>query len=174
MHPKFKDVIESLIKLHTSKSADYGSDTDALGNIHSAEKLGLSPFIGVALRLQDKFSRLETFVRSGKLQNEGIADTLQDIAVCSIIGIICLDEERKKIDQKKKTQPVAVKSHRRQKPKIKLDNPSKLEPEKGNELTSFSPSCAKCLMPLKLSEAVKKKEDDGDTRYYCQRCAEKI
>lgn len=80
--------LRHLALLHFKKRADYGSSDDHLGNIHAVERLGVDPLMGVLIRLQDKFARLESFARKGRLENESVDDTLQDIAVYSLIALI--------------------------------------------------------------------------------------
>jgi len=89
-HPLFNRVVRRLAALHRRKAADYGSSFDTLGNINACGRMGISPLVGVAIRLQDKMARLESFVRRGELYNESIEDTMGDIAVYAIIGQILL------------------------------------------------------------------------------------
>ncbi|MCK4824355.1 hypothetical protein KA005_51865, partial [bacterium] len=72
-------------------------EKDPLKNLRACERLNLEPFLGVLVRLQDKWSRLEEFVISGQLmvKNESVVDTLMDNAVYSLLAIILYQEQLK-------------------------------------------------------------------------------
>ena len=91
-HPRFVEIVKELIDLHAKKSSDYGSTNEPLGNLHAIKRLGFDPFVGVAVRMQDKMARLESYVNKDQLYCEGIEDTLRDIAVYAILGIILLEQ----------------------------------------------------------------------------------
>ena len=58
----------------------------------------MTPFIGVVVRLSDKFCRLMRFCKTKELavKEEGIKDTLKDIVNYAIFAIIFLEEEEDK------------------------------------------------------------------------------
>ena len=99
-HPRFYETLKAMADLHSRKNHDYAGTSDPLKNLRACERLELSPFLGVMVRLQDKWSRLEEFVKSGKLmvKGESVKDTLMDNAVYSILAII-LYEEQEKVDR---------------------------------------------------------------------------
>ena len=103
-HPRFYEILEQMKELHSRKNHDYAGTSDPLKNLRACERLELAPFIGVMVRLQDKWSRLEEFIKSGQLmvKNESVIDTLMDNAVYSVLAII-LYEEQQKVDR---TKPV--------------------------------------------------------------------
>ena len=82
--------------LHSRKNHDYSGDDDPLQNLRSVTRLGLNPFMGILVRLEDKWSRLEQFSKTGILQvsNEKIEDTLMDNAVYSLLAIVILRESK--------------------------------------------------------------------------------
>lgn len=96
-HPKFYKMLEAMADLHSRKNHDYAGTSDPLKNLRACERLELDPFMGVMVRLQDKWSRLEEFVKSGKLmvKGESVKDTLMDNAVYSILAIILYEEQEK-------------------------------------------------------------------------------
>lgn len=104
-HPKFYDILKEMADLHSRKNHDYAGMSDPLKNLRACQRLNLEPFMGVMVRLQDKWSRLEEFVKSGQLmvKNESVIDTLMDNAVYSVLAII-LYEEQQKSDR---TKPVS-------------------------------------------------------------------
>jgi len=99
MHSRrFIEILDELKVLHESKNKDYGTinlvgEFDPLGNLKACTRLGLSPIVGVAVRLVDKMARLESFIRRGELTNESVEDTLRDMAVYSILAIVLLESE---------------------------------------------------------------------------------
>ena len=103
-HPDFYKLLEQMADLHSRKNHDYAGTKDPLKNLRACERLNLEPFLGVLVRLQDKWSRLEEFVNSKQLmvKNESVIDTLMDNAVYSLLAIILYQEqqERSKISGK--------------------------------------------------------------------------
>jgi hypothetical protein len=81
-----------LFTLYNKKQFDYGTLEDPMANIKSSNEYGISPLLGVFLRMNDKIARLKSFARKGMLLNESVCDTLNDIAVYAIIGKILLME----------------------------------------------------------------------------------
>jgi len=97
-HPKFYELLDGMAKLHSEKNHDYAGTDDPLKNLRSSTRLGLEPFMGVLVRLQDKWSRLESYAKQGNLlvKGEGVEDTLMDNAVYSLLAIILLQEAGEK------------------------------------------------------------------------------
>jgi len=97
-HPRFYEILQNMADLHSRKNHDYSGTEDPLKNLHAVEKIGITPFMGVLVRLQDKWSRIEQFANSGKVlvKDESVIDTLLDNAVYSLLGIILLEEEKAK------------------------------------------------------------------------------
>ena len=97
-HPRFYEILEKMAALHSRKNHDYSGTDDPLKNLHAVEKIGITPFMGVLVRLQDKWSRLEQFANSGTMlvKDESVIDTLMDNAVYSLLAIILLEEEKAK------------------------------------------------------------------------------
>jgi len=101
-HPDFYKLLDQMAELHSRKNHDYAGIKDPLKNLRACERLNLEPFLGVLVRLQDKWSRLEEFVNSGQLmvKNESVIDTLMDNAVYSLLAIILYQEQQKKSEEK--------------------------------------------------------------------------
>lgn len=72
----------SLIK---TKNHDYSAyDTTGFGNFRSLGDTNVE--IGLVTRLGDKWARIRSFILSGKLNHEGIDDTLMDVInYCAIL-----------------------------------------------------------------------------------------
>lgn len=97
-HPRFYEILEQMKDLHSRKNHDYAGTSDPLKNLRACERVSLEPFLGVLVRLQDKWSRIEEFVKSGTLmvKGESVIDTLMDNAIYSVLGIILYEEAQKK------------------------------------------------------------------------------
>ncbi len=95
-HPDFYKLLDQMAELHSKKNHDYAGTSDPLKNLRACTRLELDPFIGVMVRLQDKWSRIEEFVKSKTLlvKNESVEDTLMDNAVYSLLAIILLREQK--------------------------------------------------------------------------------
>lgn len=97
MHAKSKEfcaVLDEIKAMHLKKSADYGTDTDPLANVRSSGEFGVPAWVGVAIRANDKMSRLKSFVAKGKLENESVEDALLDLASYSVIALVLMRETR--------------------------------------------------------------------------------
>ena len=96
-HPDFYKLLDQMAELHSRKNHDYAGTSDPLKNLRACTRLELDPFMGVMVRLQDKWSRIEEFVKSKTLlvKNESVEDTLMDNAVYSLLAIILLREQKK-------------------------------------------------------------------------------
>jgi hypothetical protein len=96
-HPTFYKLLDEMAELHSRKNHDYAGTKDPLRNLKSAERLGIDPFLAVLVRLQDKWSRLESLAQTDPLvKGESIEDTLMDNAVYSLLAIILLREKKEK------------------------------------------------------------------------------
>jgi hypothetical protein len=92
-HPRFYEIIQELADLHERKNHDYSAG-DPLRNLRRCQELGIRPFIGTLVRLQDKWSRITVLAREpAQVKNESIKDSLRDSAVYSILALILLEEE---------------------------------------------------------------------------------
>ena len=97
-HPSsqaFYDLCDKLKEIHAKKSYDYGSADDPLANIRNgAEFVGIEHWRGAMVRLSDKVTRLATYCRTGKLEHEGVEDTLLDLASYSLLALLLHRESR--------------------------------------------------------------------------------
>lgn len=96
-HPMFYEMLVEMAELHSRKNHDYAGDKDPLSNLRSCERLGLEPWMGVLVRLQDKWSRLENFVerRELKVKDESVVDTALDNSVYSLLFCILYKEAQR-------------------------------------------------------------------------------
>jgi uncharacterized protein YqgQ len=94
-HPLFYDLLEEMADLHARKNSNYADPKDPLSNLRRCRVLGISPLLGVLVRLQDKWSRIENLARGAPDEvGESLEDTLMDNAVYSLLAIILMREER--------------------------------------------------------------------------------
>jgi len=98
-HPsnvKFFQIIQNMKDLSMKKQADYGSDEDPFANVREgAIAMGMSPWVGAALRMNDKMRRINKAARLGpeSLKNDSLIDDFIDMAVYAVIAQVLLIEE---------------------------------------------------------------------------------
>ena len=95
-HPGFYELLDQMAELHSRKNHDYAGKGTPLRNFYKCKEMGVTPFTGVMVRLSDKWSRIESFMKQGILEvkGESVEDTLMDNAVYSLLGILLLREEK--------------------------------------------------------------------------------
>lgn len=98
-HPGYYELLADMAELHSRKNHDYAGSGSPLRNFYKSKEMGVSPFTGVMVRLSDKWSRIESFMKQGILEvkNESVEDTLLDNAVYSLLAILLLREEKKNV-----------------------------------------------------------------------------
>lgn len=100
-HPGFYELLNQMAELHSRKNHDYAGKGTPLRNFYKCKEMGVTPFTGVMVRLSDKWSRLEAFMKQGILEvkGESVEDTLMDNAVYSLLAILLLREEKQNEQQ---------------------------------------------------------------------------
>lgn len=94
-HPEFHRIIDEMRAMHERKAADYGSGQDPLHNVRSGgEFVNIPAWQAAVLRMNDKMVRIASFIKKGKLENEGVEDSLQDIAAYAIIALVLIREAK--------------------------------------------------------------------------------
>ena len=95
---KFYKLLDEMKQIHDRKRHDYAKKDDVLSNFRTSELAGIPAWQGVAIRIGDKFSRLMSFVKKGKLKvkDESLKDTLIDLANYALICTILYEEEKEK------------------------------------------------------------------------------
>lgn len=95
-NPRFLELLDEARELHIKKAAGYsGEGQDTWKNFREVERLGLTPYQGVLVRMLDKVSRIISVSKNpdnDQLKDETIRDTLMDLSTYSLIAI-CLKEE---------------------------------------------------------------------------------
>jgi len=87
--PEFEAVIREVVDMHRRKGADYGTKDDFFANVSASAHWGIEPWVGAMMRVSDKVARLQSAAKGSTLRNEGIEDSLLDIATYAIIAV-CL------------------------------------------------------------------------------------
>ena len=97
LHPSsaaFRQALDEVWQMHRTKSHDYGSASDPLANIRNGgEFVGIEPWRAAMVRLSDKFTRLATYNRTGKLHYETVEDSLLDLASCALLALVLRRED---------------------------------------------------------------------------------
>ena len=82
--------------LHLRKTLDYGVDEDALSNIRSsADIVNMPAWAGCVLRMMDKMHRLKAYFRRGRVEFDGLSDTLKDLACYAVIAEVLRRQEQR-------------------------------------------------------------------------------
>lgn len=92
---EFKQITEEMYELTKAKNADYASEQDGFANFRLIEKLGAATVEqGFVVRMSDKLQRVSNLIsRPNKVADEKITDTLQDLAIYSIIFLLYLQNK---------------------------------------------------------------------------------
>lgn len=94
-HKRFYELLEEIKELHNKKNQNYAKDQDPLSNLRACKEFGVEPWIGVLIRLSDKWSRLQELAKGKKdLVGESVVDTLTDTAIYSLLCIILFEESQ--------------------------------------------------------------------------------
>jgi len=92
----FGEILKEIQETHDHKSKDYGDSKDPLSNIRASERFGIPAWIGAVLRGNDKMTRIQSFVKNGRLENESLEDSLLDWAVYGVISLQLYRESKRK------------------------------------------------------------------------------
>lgn len=93
-HARFYKLLDELADLHERKNQNYATSEDPLKNLRECEDLGITPFNGTLVRLCDKWCRIKNLAGGvPDLVGESIVDTLKDMAIYSLLGIILWEEK---------------------------------------------------------------------------------
>lgn len=90
--PRFLDKLNWIAELHSAKQYDYGAGEDPFANLRASQDFGVEPWVGATIRMNDKITRLKSFIAKGELKNESVMDSFLDIAVYALIASILYEE----------------------------------------------------------------------------------
>ena len=88
----FPAVLDEMRELHDRKRRDYGTEVDGFANVRASEDFGIPGWLGSVMRANDKMSRLKAFAQTGTLANEGVEDSLIDLANYAVIALVLYRE----------------------------------------------------------------------------------
>lgn len=83
----FHALLKEIGDLHDLKNKDYGRETDPYANVRGSQDWGIAPWVGAMVRATDKVKRLQKVAQGGTLANEGVEDSLLDLAVYTLIAL---------------------------------------------------------------------------------------
>ena len=86
--PRFHALLAEIGELHDRKQADYGRSSDPFANVRASEEWGVEPWVGAMIRATDKVRRLQAAANGSDLLNEGVEDSLMDLAAYALIALI--------------------------------------------------------------------------------------
>ena len=96
--PTYLSLLDEMKDLHIRKNAGYSGDSpDRWANFRLSESLGVSPVLGVLVRMSDKWIRITNLIKNKDfdLVGEAIEDTLMDLAAYCLIAVCLLREGKK-------------------------------------------------------------------------------
>jgi hypothetical protein len=91
---EFLTVLDDIRAMHLKKSADYGTDEDPFANVNASVDFGVSGVVGTLIRANDKMRRLQAWAKGSTLANEGVEDSLMDLATYAVIALVQLRKEQ--------------------------------------------------------------------------------
>ena len=97
MIKQFKEIVAKMTDTMERKNHDYGGNEDPFNNFTMVEKLRICDTEqGFLTRMTDKLARITTFVNKGvlKVEDEKVEDTLQDLAVYSILLLLYIRSKK--------------------------------------------------------------------------------
>ena len=90
--PRFRAILAEMLRLHISKSNDYGTGADIYANYRSAEAIGIPAWKSCFVRALEKVQRLSNAFSGKKLNHEGVSDSFLDLANHIVISKVLYDE----------------------------------------------------------------------------------
>ena len=92
--PRFHAKLAEMGRPHDSKQNDYASVSDPFANVRASEDFGVEGWVGCMIRANDKMRRLQNAAQGVELSHEGVADSLMDLSVYAIIGLVLFEESK--------------------------------------------------------------------------------
>ena len=93
---EFEQVLAEMKELHDRKRSDYGRKEDPFANVRASEDFGVEGWVGAMIRANDKMRRLQAAARGSTLRNEGVEDSLIDMAIYSVIALTMYRESKRR------------------------------------------------------------------------------
>jgi len=92
--PRFRAVLSEMLKLHISKSNDYGTNRDPYANYRAAEQIGVSAWKSCFIRGLEKVQRIANAASGKRLNHESAENSFLDLANHIVIAKVLYDEEQ--------------------------------------------------------------------------------
>jgi hypothetical protein len=92
--PRFHALLAEIGELHDRKQADYGTEGDPFANVRASQDWGVPAWVGTMIRANDKVKRLQAAAQGSTLVNEGVEDSLLDIATYALIALVLYREQQ--------------------------------------------------------------------------------
>ena len=90
-----KNTTKNAFMICRKKNSDYTGMADPFTNFRASANLGVPPERGILIRIQDKISRLNSFISRGKFEvAETIEDTVIDVVNYIILAYAMMEEKR--------------------------------------------------------------------------------
>jgi hypothetical protein len=86
-HAGYLALLDEMRALHVKKAQDYGTNHDPLANLRASADVGIEPWRSAWLRAKDKVKRIDAFCVNGVLANEGVEDSLMDLAAYALLAL---------------------------------------------------------------------------------------
>jgi hypothetical protein len=87
--PMFYELLLRMAETHSKMNHDYAEQKNPLSNLQACVELDVSPYKGVLIRLQDKWSRIvQLSKKEAQVTDETVEDTHLDSAVYHLLAII--------------------------------------------------------------------------------------
>jgi hypothetical protein len=95
-NPAFDSLLRRMGAIHDAKRQDYAGNDNPLGNFDAAQMLGISPMMGIMVRMTDKFTRACNLAKRGHqhVKDESLEDTLLDLANYAVLAILSREREQ--------------------------------------------------------------------------------
>lgn len=92
MDDHFEKVLEEIDAIHVSKRSDYGTNEDDWANVRVSEGYGIPAWVHASALVDHKSQRIRSFVTKGRLEHEGVRDSLLDRATYAVAALVLYDE----------------------------------------------------------------------------------
>jgi len=92
--PRFRAVLSEMLKLHISKSNDYGTNRDLYANYRAAEQIGVAAWKSCFIRGLEKVQRIANAASGKRLNHESAENSFLDLANHVVIAKVLYDEEQ--------------------------------------------------------------------------------
>lgn len=98
-HPRFHELVQQMSELHSKKDHDYAGGEKPLNNLMEVEGMGIPAWVGVGVRISDKYTRMKNFIKNRKFEfkEESFKDTMMDLAVYALLCIVLFEEDQKDV-----------------------------------------------------------------------------